>query len=213
MAHDIDLATARDARAAHAGSRAAFGALVERFEAPLFRYLRVRTGNRADAEELVQEAFLQAWRSVHAYDPSRPFRGWLYTIAARLAASRARRRHEDAIGDEMLEALPLPGRAPSAVDTRDEERNLWRIALSVLGPEQREARWLRYAEDLSTDEVARILGKRVVTTRVLVHRARKRLVEHLAGCADERENDPTPAPRLAGVPAWERTMSASGGSR
>ncbi|MEM9381393.1 MAG: sigma-70 family RNA polymerase sigma factor [Planctomycetota bacterium] len=213
MVHDIDLATARDARAAHAGSRAAFAALVERFEGPLFRYLRVRTGNRADAEELVQEAFLQAWRNVHSYDPRRPFRGWLYTIAARLAASRARRRHEDAIGDEALKALPLAGRPSSAIDARDEERNLWRIALEVLGPEQREALWLRYAEELSTDEVARILGKRVVTTRVLVHRARKRLVEHLSARADEEGDVEAPAPHRAGVPAWERAMSASGGWR
>lgn len=194
------------ARAALAGSRAAFGVLVDRFEEPLFRYLRVRTGNRADAEELVQETFLRAWDRLQSYDPRLPFRSWLFTIAVRAAISRSRRPREFEGADEALEGAEALDARTRAVDDRDEERNLWRIAERVLGPEQRGALWLRYAEDLTPEEVARVLGKRVVTTRVLLHRARKRLVDHLGSLERARvdlASAGAPLPRLtrAGGPS------------
>ncbi len=170
---------ARTARAAHAGSRVAFGDLVDHFERPLYRFLRIRTGHRDDAEELVQEAFLRAWARLECYDPSRPFGNWLFTIGARLAASRARREREAVADDHTLAAISAPDARELQIDDRDEERNLWRIAADVLGPEQRGALWLRYAEDKTPEEVGRIIGKCTVTTRVLLHRARKRLTLHL----------------------------------
>lgn len=175
------------ARVAQTGCRAAFCVLVDTFEDPLFRFLLVRTGNRSDAEELVQDAFLRAWDRIETYDPARPFQSWLFTIAARLAVSRARRPRIATTPVDVSAPL-VDGFDPAdRVEQRDEERNVWRMAAEVLTPEQRGALWLRYAHDLDNADVARILGKSTVATRVLVHRARKRLACHLEDLPTQAE--------------------------
>lgn len=187
------------ALAARGGSVAAFEALVERFQEPLFNFLRVRTGNEPDAEELTQEAFLRAWQHLDRYDPRWRFSTWLYTLGKRLAVGRFRAagRRPRSGGDEPPEtASSDPDPAEAAI--RDEERsNLWSAASSVLRADQRSALWLRYAEGLSIQETARILGKREVTVRVLLFRARSHLAKHLGTTKMEARDATAPRGRRA----------------
>ena len=166
------------ARRAAEGSREAFGELVLRHEAALFRFLSVRCSTREDAEELCQESFLRAWQRIELYDPRWRFSTWLFTLARRLAISRGRG------------AAPRP--APTSVDSlgvqhtpehgallRERREGLWALAGRVLGEDQRTALWLRYAEGQSAEEIARVLGRRAPAVRVMLHRARALLAEHL----------------------------------
>ena len=169
------------ARRARDGSEAAFALLVDRFQRPLYQFLWVRTSRPEDAEELVQETFLKAWRNLQRYDPTRRFATWLYTVAKRLAISHHRKDRgtmtavEDVFEDCEC-ALPRPEEMVSA----DEERlELWSLAKRVLGEEERSALWLRYGEDLSPGEIATILGRRRVSVRVLLFRAREKLARRL----------------------------------
>jgi RNA polymerase sigma-70 factor (ECF subfamily) len=73
------------------GCKTSFGALVRRYERGLFDFLRLRSRSIEDAEELVQESFLRAWEKLDLYDPRWSFGTWLYALARRLAAGRARR--------------------------------------------------------------------------------------------------------------------------
>jgi len=163
------------------GCRASFTRLVERFGSPLFQFLDVRTRNRADAEELVQEAFLRAWQRRARYDPQWRYTTWLFTLAERLAASRFRRRRPELFGgDEPAEVGGRGPERPDALASRREERaNLWALAAKVLPSTQRTALWLRYAEELPAREIAHVLGKRESTVRVLLFRARERLARCL----------------------------------
>jgi len=172
--------TAEDlAREAQNGSREAFGELVLRLQGPLFHFLSLRIPDHGEAEELVQEAFLRAWQKLDQYDSRWRFSTWLFTVAKRLAASRARTRKPVLVHDEVLSTLSAEGEPSALVELREESDNVWLLAGRVLTVEQRSALWLRYAEDLSIEEIARILDKRRVTVRVLLFRAREALAGHL----------------------------------
>lgn len=168
------------ARRARDGSSDAFSALVQRFERPLLRFLSIRTGRLEDSEELVQETFLRAWHNLDRYDPARRFATWLYTIAKRLAISHQRRERPAALGAETLaERAGTEPDPESSASAHEEHLELWGLATRVLGAEERSALWLRYGEDLTPAEIAEVLGRRQVTVRVLLFRAREKLARHI----------------------------------
>jgi len=169
------LAQRRDGARAYA----AYEALVRRLEGPLYGFLMVRVGNAAEAEEIVQDAFLRGWLKLDKYDPRWRFTTWIYTVAKRLAVSRARVRRPEALCEEASAQL-TDGHDPVAeADVRDDAANVWSVAARVLSPEQRSALWLRYAEERTNEEIAEILGRKRVTVRVLLHRAREALATAL----------------------------------
>jgi RNA polymerase sigma-70 factor (ECF subfamily) len=162
-------------RRARTGSSAAFGELVERFESPVFNFLLRRAPSAEDAEELAQDTFVRAWKRLDRYDARWSFATWLYALARRLSATRNRRAAPAIEGGEALGDVPVladPGRELA----RTEERaNLWSIADRVLDDDPRSALWLRYAEDLSIEEIAQVLGRSQVSVRVMLFRARAKL--------------------------------------
>ncbi|MFT7678144.1 MAG: RNA polymerase sigma-70 factor (ECF subfamily) [Planctomycetota bacterium] len=171
--------------AAQGGDHKAFAALAERYQAPLYRFLRLRTGNVEDAEELLQDSLLRAWTKLDLYDERWRFSTWLYTLASRLAVSKKRRAVLPSVGQEALEHCAEvldPGAAVAAAEERD---NLWALAAEVLTPDQRSAMWLRYGEGREPIEIARILSKRASSVRVLLFRARERLMSHMQSSASE----------------------------
>jgi RNA polymerase sigma-70 factor (ECF subfamily) len=186
---------------AQAGSVQAFEALVARFEAPLYRFLWMRTRDAVAAEDLTQDAFLRAWQNLARYDPRWRFSTWLYTLAERLWVSARRSRGKDpaVTGGEIELGGLSAGLDPAHVAAeRDEGRALWETAARVLRPEERSALWLRYAEDLSMEEIGTVLGRPTVTVRVLLFRARGRLAAALE-------------PRDSSAPASDRPALAKEG--
>ncbi|MBX3411042.1 MAG: sigma-70 family RNA polymerase sigma factor [Phycisphaeraceae bacterium] len=156
---------------------AAYGVLVERYEARLFNFLLRRVGRRIDAEDLTQESFVRAWERIRSYDPTWRFSTWLFTIASRLAVSHLRRRRASV----SIESIEVSQSARH--DTADHESNLrtggllWALAARILKREQHTALWLRYAEDMSVSEIAMVMGKSQVGVRVCLFRARRTLAE------------------------------------
>jgi len=175
---------------AQGGSVQAFEALVTRFEAPLYRYLWMRTRDAAAAEDLTQESFLRAWQKLAHYDSRWRFSTWLYTLAERLCISSRRSRAKGpsiASTEAELGSVPAGEDPAHAAAERDEGRALWETAARILRPEERSALWLRYAQDLSMEEIGAILGRPAVTVRVLLFRARGRLCDAL----EERGKSPS----------------------
>ena len=174
------------------GSTDAFAQIVDRFEGRLFNFIARRLGLRhlnSDAEDLTQETFLRAWRSVREFRPEHRFSTWLFTIASRLVVDHQRHRHVRLAGAQRI--AEESNRREHALDRAEVESDraaggrLWSIASQILNEEQHAALWLRYAEDLSPGEVARVLGKNEVAVRVMLFRARQALVPHLPGANDD----------------------------
>lgn len=169
-----------------AGSQQAFEQIVRRYQRPVLGLLVRLTGDRALAEELAQDAFVKAFRSLAAFDTTRRLSSWLFRIAHNtgldaLRRRKARRARPDAAAAEPPTDLPAPS-APDPVEQRALGRALER-ALAMLKPDQRTAVVLRYEEGLPFDEIGRVLGVPEATARSHVHRARKDMarVLRLAG--------------------------------
>jgi RNA polymerase sigma-70 factor (ECF subfamily) len=174
-----------------------FGELVERFEGPLYAFLRLRTAAPEDAEELAQDTFLRAWEKLDRFDPRYRFSTWLFTLAKRLAATRYRRRRPGLASEETLAGLGHERDPATVLAESDERENLWRVAERALPPEQVDALWMRYAEDFSAAEIGAVLGRPEATVRVHLFRARQALARHLEDPAVDRPSsapaDPDPS--------------------
>jgi RNA polymerase sigma-70 factor (ECF subfamily) len=134
-----------------------------------------------DAEDIVQEAFVRAWRNLDRYDAERPFEPWLFTIVrnlARNARRRDRRWTEVSLADDMVDLKTFD---EDVVDSMERLEGGERIEalLEELSPMQRACFRLAELEGFSRDEVATMLGLRVATVRVHIHRARKTLQSRL----------------------------------
>ena len=161
--------------AALAGSASAFTELVERYQERLLRFLFTRCATRADAEDALQDTFLNAYRYLATYRPRWRFSTWLYRIAIRNAA---RGRHGTSV---PYSDQPDDSADPLAVCLRNSERdNVWCAARKLLAPDAQAALWLRYVEDLPIREVARALGRSQPWTKVTLMRSRRRLQSALA---------------------------------
>jgi RNA polymerase sigma-70 factor (ECF subfamily) len=169
------------------GSRSSFEELVSRYSSRLFYFLRHRFKTDQDIEDLVQETFLKAFRNIQRFNPEKKFSTWLYTIAIRQAISRFRSEKKRSTS---LEPAPSPPDPQEIVIQREESQNIWHMA-SKLGERQYEALWLHYGEDTPIKEMAKILNKKPITVRVLLHRARLNL--------GKRMGQPITSGKLAGT--------------
>lgn len=156
------------------GDIEAFGILVDRYHARYTRYALHLIGNREDAEEAVQDAFVRAFRSLGQYEERERFGAWLYRILVNQCRTVSERRRRE-LG-VLVDADPDSLRIPSPVDD-DAERTRERLhaLLAGLPPEQREALVLRYTEDLTFDEMATLTGVGISALKMRVRRALDRL--------------------------------------
>jgi len=173
------------------GCEASFEELVERYGGRLYQFLLHKTQSVQDAEDLVQDTFVKAYRNVHLYRNSCKFSTWLFTIARRLASSRFRsRRHYQMVADVESES-PGPGDLMAEQEAR---QSLWAAARD-LSRSQYQALRLRYAEDMSIKEIAKVLRKSQVGVKVLLYRARVKLGRRLVNMAAEDEKASQASPK------------------
>lgn len=160
---------------AKAGSRSCFEELMYRYNSRLFHFLKSKTETDEEAEDLVQETFLKAYKNLKRFTSEWKFSTWIYTTANRLSISHHRARTAK---KRTLRENPLSEGSQENVQKDMELKNIWHQA-KKLRPEQHKALWLRYGEEMSIEEIAKILKKNKITTRVLLHRARQNLAQYL----------------------------------
>lgn len=168
-------------RQAQAGDDEAFEQLVERYTAGLYRVVRRFASDSAEAEALVQEAFLRAWRALPRYRDDGPFFPYLVTIAANLGRDAWRKaRRLDFGGLEPLEDT-LPGEDADLEGLVEQEQTLQLLAQAVAGlpPAYRLVIALYYDAGLSYEEIGQALSLPVNTVRTHLRRAKAHLRQHL----------------------------------
>jgi RNA polymerase sigma-70 factor (ECF subfamily) len=166
------------------GERASFSALVERYQRELFHFLVRFLGDRAAAEDIFQETFLQVHQSADQFDPQRRFRPWLFTIAANkardLMRSQARRPtnplqatispNDDEGGQfiDLMEASePMPGEAME----REELQKVVQATIETMPEHLREILLLSYFHQFPYKEISDILGIPLGTVKSRLHAA------------------------------------------
>ncbi|MGH2513594.1 MAG: RNA polymerase sigma factor [Candidatus Limnocylindrales bacterium] len=169
---------------------AAFDALYRKYLAQVYSYAYYELGSHADAEDVAERTFLLALSALPRFEErARPadgegvstFRVWLFRIARNVIANtrRGRRRHPTApIETAALVADPLD--IESEVSRRHEFGAAW-DAVGRLPAERRRALVLRFVEEMSTAEIAGILGRSEGAVRVLIHRGLRAVARDLGG--------------------------------
>jgi RNA polymerase sigma-70 factor (ECF subfamily) len=158
----------------------AFEALVYRYQKPALRVAHRCVGQQAEAEDMVQEAFLRIYRHVRQYDPeAASFKTWFFSILVNLCRNAVRR-------NRAFSFTELPRDAPAAGDPEDnlargEERASLAAAVARLPPNQRMALILRHYEGFSYSEAAAALGLSARAFGSLLARAQRSLRRELAG--------------------------------
>ena len=158
---------------------------MRRYQRPIISLIARMTGDWALAEDLAQETFVKAFRSLAAFDTTRRLSSWLFRIAHNTAidAMRRSRAPQGVIDSSLTAALdavdePATLPAPDPIERRELGHAL-EAALAELRPDQRAAIVMRYESGLSFDEIGTVLGVPEVTARSHVHRARKELARLL----------------------------------
>ncbi|RYG39477.1 sigma-70 family RNA polymerase sigma factor [bacterium] len=151
------------------------------------------TGDRNEAEDLVQESFLRAFRFFHRYDDNLPFTSWLYRIMANAHIDMMRRKGkirttslDHGAGDgEAAWDVPDCDSAPDRLLLEGAMGAEVQEGLNAMNPEFRTAVLLSDVEGMAYEEVAEIMGTSVGTVRSRIHRGRKQLRDHLVRNAPE----------------------------
>jgi RNA polymerase sigma-70 factor (ECF subfamily) len=168
---------------AQAGDMDAFRVLVERHTRSVFRLAFRLTGSEQDADEVVQDSFVKAYKQLHRFESRASFSTWLYRIASNCAVDliRARpRRHEslDAVdADNQPVAPAVPASTPSAerLVMSGEIQSKMREALGALSDRERTAFLLRHIEGLSIDEISQHLNLKTNATKHSIFRAVRKM--------------------------------------
>ncbi len=169
--------------AAKAGSVEAFTDLVRAYRERLLRFLVTRCASVADAEDALQDTLIAAYRYLHSYDPRWRFSTWLYRIAIRNAGKlRSPELVEVNEGRDLRdeESDPL-----AHCIAASESENLWVAARRLLSDDVFTAMWLRYAEDMSVNDISKTLDRSVSWTKVNLMRGRRSLESQLNDAAEQ----------------------------
>ena len=179
----MELTDATFVARARTGDPDAFRVLTERHGRALFRLAFRMTGNEQDAEDVVQESFLRAYRQLGRFDERASFGTWLYRIAANcsldLVRSKKRRSehiaHPDPDMDDPVVTLPSNDPSPERVTLSSEVRERVAEAMNELSATERTAFVLRHFEGMCIEEVGRVLECQPGAAKHSVFRAVQKL--------------------------------------
>jgi RNA polymerase sigma-70 factor (ECF subfamily) len=172
--------------ACRAGDREAFGELVRRYQDRLYPTALRLTGRSEDALDLLQEAFLRAYRKLAQFHGHSSFYTWLYRLMVNLALSNRRRRRlangrpYEATSNLDLAADPDLSDPAAPLERAERDRQV-QLALNALAPDHRAVLVMKDLDGMRYEEIAGTLGVPVGTVRSRLHRARGELRDRLRG--------------------------------
>ncbi|MET3574428.1 RNA polymerase sigma factor SigW [Bhargavaea ullalensis] len=166
------------------GDQSAFEEIVSLYQNRLYQVCYRMLGNRHEAEDITQEAFIRAYINLHTFDQKRKFSTWLYRIATNLCIDRIRKKKPDAFldapvpGTEGLDHYssiahdsPLPEEEVERMELQDRVQ----YEIGRLPDKYRSAIVLRYIEELPLQEISEILELPLGTVKTRIHRGREAL--------------------------------------
>ncbi len=166
------------------GDRNAFRVLVDRHGRAVFRLAYRMTGNEGDAEDVVQETFLRAYKQIGQFDGRSSFSTWLHRICANcsldlIRARKTRERQREPLGDDRakswIDRVAAPEPDPERLTHSGQITQLLKPALEQLSEMERVAFTLRHFDGCNVDEIARALGVQQNAAKHSVFRAVQKL--------------------------------------
>lgn len=157
------------------GDELAMRAFVEKYQGAVFGLCYRMVGQREDAEDVAQEVFLRAFRSLHRWDSQRPMKPWLLMIAANRCRTALEKRSRQPLSSEYVAHLAAEEETSPPGDLAEELA----LALDKLREEYRLCFVLFYQQELSCAQIGEMMDCPLGTVKTWLHRARRELAEHL----------------------------------
>ena len=172
------------------GDAEAFTALVEKYKQPVMNVVFRTLRDETEAEDLAQNVFVQVWKSAPRYEVTAKFSTWLFTITRNLCLNEIRRRtrhpaesldapHPEQEDQPRHQFEDVKNVAPPETLLQGELVDKVEAAIAALPENQRTALLLCRQDELSYEEIAKVLGCSVSATKSLIHRGRETLKERL----------------------------------
>lgn len=170
------------------GDQAAYSDIVQYYQDRIYQHCYRMLGNRHEAEDIAQEAFIRAYINIDSFDERRNFSTWLYRIATNLTIDRLRKRKPDYYLDAEIsgtEGLTMYSQLSSSNPLPVEEVESLELnryihqKISELPPKYRSIIVLRYLEEFSLQEISEILNIPIGTVKTRIHRGREALRKKL----------------------------------
>jgi RNA polymerase sigma-70 factor (ECF subfamily) len=174
------------ARQARQGDQEAFGQIVRQHQVSVFNTAYRMLGNRQEAEDAAQEAFIRALRFIESFDPDKPIGPWLRRITVNVCLNRLQSLRPEPSLDDNLPAPPHPAPGPEQYAIRHELGQHVRSELLNLSPRYRAVIELRHFQELSYTEIAEALQRPLSDIKSDLFRARRLLAERLQDLQPER---------------------------
>jgi RNA polymerase sigma-70 factor, ECF subfamily len=168
-----------DVRASLAGDQTAFANLVTRYQSAVYNMAYRMLGDPTEAEDAAQEVFVRAWNQLHTFQMDKRFSTWLLSIASHHAIDVLRRRKPSAPLDDVALYVQSDEPEPDELALRGEQRDMVQKLINTLPEKYRSVTVLRYYNDLSYDEIARMTGLTESAVKTQLHRARRMLADQL----------------------------------
>lgn len=175
MAVPAERSDAQVVRDVLSGDEDAYRLLVRRYGGVLYDHASRMVGNRDDAADLVQRAFVSGFRKLSSCREPDRVGAWLFRILSNLAKDHARNPRRRDVSLESIPEVPEPAGNPLDSVERGEMGRRLREALEKLTPDQREAFVLKHVEGRSYEEMAAVLDVSPASLKMRVHRAREAL--------------------------------------
>jgi len=187
---ETDIKELESIRMTLAGDKEAFRFIVDSYKNGVFNLLFRMSGNRQDAEDLAQEAFIKAFKNLHSYDKKYPFRNWILTIAANLCKNHIKRgkilniisifagKHDPEERNELIDPPAENNNPPDHIIEKEEKQRLFGI-VDLLPERYKIVFMLRYVEEFSYSEIANITGFPLGTVETYIYRAKEQFLKNL----------------------------------
>ena len=169
----------RAVQAALNGDQFAFSELVSRYQSAVFNMAYRMLGDPTEAEDATQEVFVRAWNQLHTFQLDRRFSTWLLSIASHYCIDMLRRRRPTAPLDDVALYIESGEPSPDELTLQDEQSEIVKGLLNKLPEKYRSVTVLRYYNDLSYEEIARMTGLSESAVKTQLHRARRMLAEQI----------------------------------
>lgn len=170
------------------GDQNAFSDIVNLYQNRLYQVCYRMLGNKHEAEDIAQEAFVRAYTNLHTFDQKRKFSTWLYRIATNLCIDRIRKKKPDYYLDaevagtdglDMYSQIAADDQLPEEQLEQMELQDRIQYEISRLPDKYRSAIVLKYMEELSLQEISEILDLPLGTVKTRIHRGREALRKQL----------------------------------
>ncbi|MEX0690148.1 MAG: RNA polymerase sigma factor [Candidatus Paceibacterota bacterium] len=170
---------------AQKGEAEAFGKLYDMHIDQIYRYVFIRVSGKQEAEDITQKAFLKAWKNIHKYEIKKniPFSSWLYRITKNLVIDYYRTNRDHVDIELVSNTISTTLKSHEEKTDKDLKIESVKDSLKELSEDEQSVLIMRFIDEMSNKEVAKIMNKSHGSVRVMQHRALKKLKEIL----DEKE--------------------------